>query len=40
MDPHDLMDLFYVWNEWDMDASYYKNAALTLLAKEGYGPYA
>lgn len=40
MNPHDLMDLFYVWNEWDMDASYYKNAALTLLAKEGYGPYA
>ena len=40
MDPHDLMDLFYIWNEWDLDASYYKNAALTLLAKEGYGPYA
>lgn len=39
LEPHELMDQFYVWNQWDMDGSYYKNAALTLLAKEGYGPY-
>lgn len=36
---HDLMDSFYVWNDWDRDAQFYKNAALTLLAKEGVGIY-
>lgn len=36
MDAMDLMDVFYVWNAWDHDALYFKNAALTLLAKEGY----
>lgn len=35
----DLMDSFYVWNDWDRDARFYKNAALTLLAKEGRGVY-
>lgn len=39
-DPHDLMDHFYVWNDWDRDARFYRNAALTLLAKEGRGLYA
>lgn len=38
-DLHDLMDQFYVWNDWDRDAHFYKNAALTLLAKEGVGAY-
>lgn len=37
---HDLMDHFYVWNDWDRDARFYRNAALTLLAKEGRGLYA
>ena len=36
---HDLMDAFYVWNDWDRDARFYRNAALTLLAKEGVGAY-
>ncbi|MBF0578501.1 hypothetical protein IM774_01575 [Erysipelotrichaceae bacterium RD49] len=36
----DLMDHFYVWNDWDRDARFYRNAALTLLAKEGYGQFA
>ncbi len=35
----DLMDSFYVWNDWDRDARFYRNAALTLLAKEGRGIY-
>ena len=35
----DLMDDFYVWNDWDRDARFYRNAALTLLAKEGRGIY-
>lgn len=35
----DLMDSFYVWNDWDRDARFYKNAAMTLLAKEGVGAY-
>ncbi len=35
----DLMDHFYVWNDWDRDARFYRNAALTLLAKEGYGQF-
>jgi tetratricopeptide (TPR) repeat protein len=39
VDLHDLMDAFYVWNDWDRDARFYKNAALTLLAKEGVGIY-
>ncbi len=39
MDLHDLMDYFYVWNDWDRDARFYRNAALTLLAKEGVGEY-
>lgn len=33
----DLMDYFFVWNNWDRDARFYRNAALTLLAKEGHG---
>lgn len=33
----DLMDAFYVWNDWDRDARFYRNAALTLMAKEGVG---
>ena len=36
---NDLVDSFYVWPEWDKDARFYKNAALTLLAKEGMGKY-
>ncbi|WP_294730057.1 hypothetical protein [uncultured Faecalibaculum sp.] len=39
MDLDDLMDWFYVWNDWDRDARFYRNAALTLLAKEGVGEY-
>ena len=39
MNIRDLMDSFYVWNEWDRDAKFYKNCALTLLAKEGVGKY-
>ncbi len=39
MELHDLMDSFYVWNDWDRDARFYRNAALTLLAKEGVGVY-
>lgn len=35
----DLVDSFYVWHNWDKDARFYKNAALTLLAKEGVGMY-
>ncbi len=35
----DLMDRFYVWNDWDRDGRFYRNAALTLLAKESFGPY-
>ncbi|MCF0107238.1 MAG: hypothetical protein HUJ53_10775, partial [Holdemanella sp.] len=35
----ELMDCFYVWNDWDKDARFFKNAALTLLAKEGVGIY-
>jgi tetratricopeptide (TPR) repeat protein len=35
----DLMDYFYVWNDYDRDARFYRNAALTLLAKEGYGQF-
>lgn len=36
MDIDDLMNYFYVWNDWDKDAQYFKNAALTLLCKEGH----
>ena len=39
MSESELMDSFYVWNEWDKNARYYKNAALLLLAKEGVGEY-
>lgn len=39
MPVEDLMDSFYVWNDWDRDARFYRNAALTLLAKEGRGIY-
>lgn len=35
----DLVDSFYVWHNWDKDARFYKNAALTLLAKEGVSNY-
>lgn len=40
MEAHDLMDSFFVWNDWEKNARYYKNAALVTLAKEGVGPYA
>ena len=36
---NDLMDHFYVWNNWDRDGRFYRNSALTLLAKEGYGEF-
>ncbi|MBB5182257.1 hypothetical protein [Catenisphaera adipataccumulans] len=39
MTDEELLDSFYVWNTWDKDAQFYKNAALVLLAKEGVGPY-
>lgn len=39
MNTSDLMDSFYVWNDWDRDAKFYKNCALTLLAREGVGKY-
>ncbi len=39
MNTSDLMDSFYVWNDWDRDAKFYKNCALTLLASEGVGKY-
>lgn len=35
-----LMDSFYIWNNWDKDARFFKNAALLLLAKESFGKYA
>ncbi len=35
----DLMDAFYVWNDWEKNDRFYKNAALLLLAKEGVGLY-
>lgn len=38
-DLDDLMDRFYVWNNWDRDGRFYRNSALTLLAKEGYGEF-
>ncbi|MBQ0064837.1 MAG: hypothetical protein KBT48_03675 [Firmicutes bacterium] len=38
-DIQELMDYFYVWNEWDKDARFYRNCALYLLAKEGVGQY-
>jgi hypothetical protein len=40
MELDDLMDYFYVWNDWDRDARFYRNAALTLMAKEGPGEFA
>ena len=39
MNTSDLMDSFYDWNDWERDAKFYKNCALTLLAKEGVGKY-
>lgn len=39
MNLDDLMDYFYVWNDWDRDARFYRNAALTLMAKEGAGEF-
>ena len=39
MDPKALLSYFYVWNEWDKDAQFFKNAALLTLAKEGAGKY-
>lgn len=39
MELDDLMDSFFVWNNWDRDARFYRNAALTLLAKEGHGEF-
>lgn len=39
MSEEDLLDIFYVWNTWEKDAQFYKNAALLLLAKEGVGEY-
>ena len=39
LSQQDLVDSFYVWHNWDKDARFYKNAALTLLAKEGVSTY-
>lgn len=39
MNLNDLMDNFYVWNDWNKDAQYFKNCALVLLAKEGVNQY-
>lgn len=39
MSEAELMDYFFVWNEWDKNARYYKNAALLLLAKDHYTKY-
>ncbi len=39
MSEEDLLDAFYIWNNWEKDARYFKNAALMLLAKEGVGQY-
>lgn len=39
LNVRDLMNSFYIWNDWDRDAQFYKNCALTLLAKEGVGQY-
>ena len=39
LEPIQLMDNFFVWNNWDKDSRFYKNAALLLLAKESVGPY-
>lgn len=38
-DAAELMDHFYVWNNWDRDGRFFRNAALTLLAKESYGEF-
>ena len=35
----ELMDNFYIWNNWDRDGRFFRNAALTLLAKESYGEF-
>ncbi len=39
LSPSQLMDHFYVWNNWDKDARFFKNAALLLLAKESFDQY-
>ncbi|MDD7280815.1 MAG: hypothetical protein PUH10_02290 [Erysipelotrichaceae bacterium] len=39
MSPKELMPYFFIWNQWDKDAQYYKNAALYLLATQGAGKY-
>ena len=39
MHLHDLMDNFYIWNNFDRDAQFFKNCALVLLSKEGVGRY-
>lgn len=40
MDAEALAPYFFLWNEEERDARFYKNCALHLLAKEGYGRYA
>lgn len=40
MDEESLAHSFFLWNEEERDARYYKNCALHLLAKESYGAYA
>ena len=40
MDVEQLAPYFFLWNEEERDAQFYKNCALHLLAKEGYGRYA
>lgn len=40
MDVEELAPYFFLWNEEARDAQFYKNCALHLLAKEGYGRYA
>lgn len=39
-DIQELMDYFFIWNDWEKDARFYRNCALYLLTKEGVGKYA
>lgn len=39
MDEKSLLPYFYIWNEWDKDAQFYKNAALFELCNYGAGKY-
>lgn len=40
MDEESLARCFFIWNDEERDAEYYRSCALHLLAKESYGPYA